>query len=352
MSHSSFFQSAEPLTLQHLSSMTGSTLSDDTSGSVEIYSAGPLENASEGMISFLDNAKYAPHLKTTNAGAVIVSQRFAESAPKTLPLLINEQPYKAYAKVLAALFPTAMRPQSIMGTVGISDDAHVAEEAAIEDGVTIEAGCVIGPGVSIGHGSLIIAGAKIGAGVQIGRNCTIGANVTIVHSLLGDNVIVHAGTCIGQDGFGFAMGPGGHQKVAQIGRVIVQDNVEIGANTTVDRGANRDTIIGEGTKIDNLVQIAHNVNIGRHCVIVGLVGISGSATLGDYVVVAGQAGIVGHVNIGTGAQIGGGSKVHENIAPGAKVLGYPAMDANLFMRQAARSAVNARKSAKKKKGKG
>ncbi len=147
----------------------------------------------------------------------------------------------------------------------------------------------------------------------------------MTHAYIGDHVILHTGVRIGQDGFGFAMGPGGHQKVAQIGRVIIQDKVEIGANSTIDRGSNRDTVIGEGTKIDNLVQIGHNVVIGRHCVIVGLAGIAGSATLGDYVVIAGQVGVGGHTNVGHGAQIGGGAGTHTDIAPGAKVIGYPAM---------------------------
>ena len=196
-----------------------------------------------------------------------------------------------------------------------------------------------------------LPGAVVGANVTIGRNCTIGANATVVHSLLGDDVIIHNGVQIGQDGFGFAMGPSGHKKIPQIGRVIIQDRVEIGANSTVDRGANRDTIIGEGTKIDNLVQIGHNATIGRNCVIVGLAGISGSATLGDFVVVAGQAGIVGHTTVGHGAQVGGGSGVHGDVAPGERVMGYPAIKASTWMRQAAKIMIADKKDRKKGKGK-
>jgi len=161
--------------------------------------------------------------------------------------------------------------------------------------------------------------------VQIGRNTTIGMATSITHAYIGDNVVIHPGVRIGQDGFGYAMGAAGHDKVPQIGRVIIQDKVEIGANTTIDRGSNRDTVIGEGSKIDNLVQIGHNVIIGRHCVIVGLAGIAGSATLGDYVVVAGQAGIVGHIKVDDGAQVGGGSGVNFNVKAGEKVIGYPAL---------------------------
>ena len=164
----------------------------------------------------------------------------------------------------------------------------------------------------------------IGPQVRIGRDCSIGPNATVLNALLGNRVILHPGVRVGQDGFGFAMGPRGHMKVPQIGRVIIQDDVEIGANTTIDRGASRDTVIGEGTKIDNLVQIGHNVVIGRHCVIVAQVGISGSTTLEDFVVLGGQVGVVGHVRIGTGAQIAGSSNVNSDVPPGARWGGTPA----------------------------
>jgi UDP-3-O-[3-hydroxymyristoyl] glucosamine N-acyltransferase len=204
--------------------------------------------------------------------------------------------------------------------------------ANIEDGVLIEPGVIIGREAQIGRGTRIAAGAVIGARVTIGRNCYIGALSTITHALIGDKVIIHSGVRIGQDGFGFAMGPGGHLKVPQIGRVIVQDDVEIGANTTIDRGALKDTMIGEGTKIDNLVQIGHNVIIGRHCVIVSMCGISGSTELGDFVVMGGQSGTVGHIKIGSGAQVGGASHPTHDVPAGARYFGTPAKS----LRQAAR----------------
>ena len=230
-----------------------------------------------------------------------------------------------------------MRPQPVTGETSISNAAFLGQDVKTEKDVIIEPSCVVGPNASIGEGSHILAGSVIGANVQIGRNCTIGPSATITHTFIGDGVIIHPGVAIGQDGFGFAMGPSGHKKVPQIGRVIIQDDVEIGANTTIDRGANRDTIIGEGSKIDNLVQIGHNVVLGRHCIIVGLVGISGSATLGDFVVVAGQAGIIGHVTVGSGAQIGGGSGVHRDVEPGEKIMGYPSIPADLWMHKAAKT---------------
>ena len=207
--------------------------------------------------------------------------------------------------------------------------------ARIEEGARIEAGAIIGREAQVGRGSTIAAGAVIGYRVTIGRGCYIGPGATVAHALVGDRVILHAGVRIGQDGFGFAMGAEGHLKVPQIGRVIIQDDVEIGANTTIDRGALKDTIIGEGTKIDNLVQIGHNVVIGRHCVIVAQVGISGSTELGDFVVMGGQSGVVGHVKIGAGAQIAGASHVKDDVPPGARMGGTPAVPLRDYARQIA-----------------
>jgi UDP-3-O-[3-hydroxymyristoyl] glucosamine N-acyltransferase len=192
---------------------------------------------------------------------------------------------------------------------------------------------VIGAGAQIGQDSVICAGAVIGPNVTIGRSCSIGAHVTIVCSMLGNNVIVHPGCSIGQDGYGFVPGPKGHVKIPQTGRVIIQNDVEIGANTTIDRGALRDTMIGEGTKIDNLVQIAHNVTIGRHCIIVSQVGLSGSTTIGDGVLLGARVGTNNHVIIGDGAQIAATSIVHGDVPPGAKYGGTPAKPVKQWFRE-------------------
>ena len=320
----SFFEPT-PRTLSEIAASTGAKLRRADAGNIVIETAGPVEAAPRASISFVDNPKYLRHLENTGAAAVFCQEKYADRVPVTVEVLVHEQPYKAYAAALAMIFPTAARPQPVTGETGISQHAHIARDVAMEDGVIVEPGAIVGEGVSLGRGARVLAGAVIGAHVQIGRNTTIGVHASVLNAYVGDNVIIHPGVRIGQDGFGFAMGAGGHRKVAQIGRVIIQDHVEIGANSTVDRGSNRDTVIGEGTKIDNLVQIGHNVVIGRHCVIVGLAGIAGSATLGDYVVVAGQAGIVGHLKIGDGAQVGGGSGVNTNLEPGAKVMGTPAV---------------------------
>jgi UDP-3-O-[3-hydroxymyristoyl] glucosamine N-acyltransferase len=203
-------------------------------------------------------------------------------------------------------------------------DPRVHPTARIEDGVRIEPGAVVGREAWIGAGTTIAANAVVGYRVTVGRNSYIGPAASAVHAMIGNGVIVHGGARIGQDGFGFAMGASGHLKVPQIGRVIIQDNVEIGANTAIDRGALKDTIIGEGTKIDNLVQIGHNVVIGRHCIIVGQVGIAGSAELGDFVVIGGQGGVAGHLKVGAGAQIAGASHVIADVPPNAKMAGTPA----------------------------
>jgi UDP-3-O-[3-hydroxymyristoyl] glucosamine N-acyltransferase len=202
---------------------------------------------------------------------------------------------------------------------------------------------VIGPRAEIGTGTVIAAGAVIGPGVRIGRHCVISSGCSITHALIGNDVIIHPGCRIGQDGFGYAMTGERYIKVPQIARVIIQDDVEIGAGTTIDRGGLRDTMIGEGTKIDNLVQIAHNVSIGRHCIIVSQVGISGSVIIGDYAMLGGKVGVIDHVKIGEGAQVSAGASVFSDIPAGERWAGYPAIP----LREWARSNVMLRRLARR-----
>ena len=335
MSSHSFF-TIIPHSLSELAEKIGAEIvfsdGQTDSAAIEISAAAPLEDALPGSVAFIDNRKYAKHLATTRASAVICEQRYVADLPPGTAGLVHDQPYRAYAAALDLIYPTAARPEAVTGETGISPKAHIGEGATLEEGGIVEAGAVIGRGVAIGAGSRILANAVIGENVQIGRGSVVGVCASVSHAYVGDGVIIHAGVRIGQDGFGFAMGPQGHRKVAQIGRVIIQDKVEIGANSTIDRGSNRDTVIGEGSKIDNLVQIGHNVTIGRHCIVVGLAGIAGSATLGDFVVIAGQVGIGGHTTVGTGAQVGGGAGTHTDIAAGQKVIGYPAMPVKDWVR--------------------
>jgi UDP-3-O-[3-hydroxymyristoyl] glucosamine N-acyltransferase len=280
----------------------------------------------------VDNPRYLSLFATTAAGACLVAERFSGKAPPGTIALVTPEPYRAFARALALFYPDALKPKAAPGAPN-GGASPIHPSARLEPGVTIEPGAVIGPEAAIGRGTTVAAGAVIGYRVHIGRDCYIGPNASVTHALIGNRVTIHAGAAIGQDGFGFAMGKTGHMKVPQIGRVILQDQVEIGANTTIDRGALRDTIIGEGTKIDNLVQIGHNVVIGRHCIIVAQTGISGSTELGDFVALGGQVGVVGHLKIGAGAQIAASSNVRGDVPPGARWGGTPAKPTRLWFRE-------------------
>jgi UDP-3-O-[3-hydroxymyristoyl] glucosamine N-acyltransferase len=319
MEHPGFFDRTGPYPLSHVAKATGAVLGPSANPDTLIEDVRPLSDAGPASLAFIDNRKYLPQLDMTKAGACLVAPALEGRVPAGTAALITKQPYHGFARALTLFYPTALQP--MVATPGA---APIDPSAELEEGVIIEPGAIIGREAQIGSGTRIAAGAIVGARVTIGRNCYVGALATITHALIGDRVIVHSGVRIGQDGFGFAIGAGGHLKVPQIGRVIVQDDVEIGANTTIDRGALKDTIIGEGTKIDNLVQIAHNVVIGRHCIIVAMCGISGSTELGDYVVMGGQSGTVGHIKIGTGAQVGGASHPTHDVPAGARYFGTPA----------------------------
>jgi UDP-3-O-[3-hydroxymyristoyl] glucosamine N-acyltransferase len=330
-----FFPTSRALTVAEIAALTGATPRPGTALDGRIADIAPLDRARAADISFLDNAKYLDALAATRAGACLLAPRFAAAAPERLAVLVVREPYRAFVAVARALFPSALRPSSLFGTTGRSADARVHASARIEAGVTIDPLALIGPDAEIGAGTLIGAGAVIGPGVAIGRDCAVGAGATIVHALIGDRVIIHAGARIGQDGFGYLPSPRGHQKIPQTRRVIIQDDVEIGANTTIDRGSTRDTVIGEGTKIDNLVQIAHNVSIGRHCLIAGQTGISGSAQVGDFVMMGGQVGLADHVTIGSGAMLGAQSGYMADVPAGARFVGSPAQPVREFMKSVA-----------------
>ncbi len=300
----------------------------------EITGVAPLEDAGAGMLVFFDNNAYLDQLQSTSATACLVSSRQKDKVPENVAVLVCKDAYRSWAMVLAKLYPEAMVPYEA-GEAHISGRASVHDSAQLEDGVRVEAGAVVGANAEIGAGTVVRSNAVVGVGVRIGRDCVIGPNCSVQHSVLGNRVYLHPGVCCGQDGFGYAMGPGGHLKVPQVGRVVIQDDVEIGANTTIDRGANRDTMIGEGTKIDNQVQIGHNVVIGRHCVLVSQVGISGSSTLEDFVAIGGQTGVGGHVRIGMGAQIAAVSVVSEDLAAGGRYGGTPAKPVKQWFREVA-----------------
>lgn len=333
MEHPGFYHRAGPFSLERIAEETGAKLSDPARSSSEIGDIRSLADASSGDASFLDNPKYLPQLDATKAAACFIQLKYVERVPAGTVALVTSEPYRAYARALELFYPEAATPRA--GWDATTNGAHIHPTARLENGVIVEPGAVVGEEAEIGTGTRIAAGAVVGYRCAVGRNCYIGPRVVVTHALIGNNVTIHAGVAIGQDGFGFAMGREGHLKVRQIGRVIIQDWVEIGANTCIDRGALRDTIIGEGTKIDNLVQIGHNVVIGRHCVLVGMVGIAGSTVLEDFVVMGGRSGVVGHVTVGAGAQIAGNSGVVENVPRGARWGGSPAKPLRVWAREVA-----------------
>ena len=333
MTEPQFFKSAKSLTIAEIAALTGAEAGPQAPLGHRISGVAPLDTATSRDLAFLDNPRYLDQFAPTRAGACLVAPRFLAAAPAHLAVLRVRDPYRAFVAVARALFPQSLRPSSLFAAEGIAPGASIHASARLESGVVLDPGVVIGPGAEIGTGTVVGANAVIGPGVRIGRKCAIGPAASLMNALVGDRVIIHPGVRIGQDGFGFVMGPSGHLKVPQIGRVIVQDDVEIGAGSTIDRGGTKDTVIGEGTKIDNLVQIGHNVTIGRHCVLVAQTGISGSVMLEDFVVLGARVGVNNHVIIGEGAQIAATSIVHGDVPPGARWGGTPAKPAKQWFRE-------------------
>lgn len=333
MQHRGFFERAGPFTLADVAQAVGGDAATGADPHRLIHDVRALGDAGADDLSFIDNRKYLDALAGTSAGVCLVAPALVDRLPGGTTAIITKAPYRGFALALQLFYPDAMTSKA--AGFAASEAGPVHPSAQIGANVVIEPGAVVGREAQIGAGSRIAANAVIGMRVVIGRNCYVGAGAAITHALVGDGVIVHSGVRIGQDGFGFAMGRDGHLKVPQIGRVMIHDDVEIGANSTVDRGALKDTIIGAGTKIDNLVQIGHNVVIGRHCVIVAQVGISGSTELGDFVVMGGQSGAVGHIKIGTGAQIAGASHPTGDVPPGARMGGTPSRPLRQYAREIA-----------------
>jgi UDP-3-O-[3-hydroxymyristoyl] glucosamine N-acyltransferase len=326
MADSRFFDVAGPFSLKDLAKIAEGSLSESADGDAQFNDVAPLGDAGASHISFLDNRKYIESYTQSSAGACIVHPALAAKAPEGMHLILMEDPYRGYARVAQAFYPRLKMEPEISGNASIHDSAKIGP------GCRIEAGVVIGPNAVIGENCWIGANTVIGQGVTIDNDSRIGPLVTLIFCQIGSQVIIHSGVRIGQDGFGFAMGADGHLKVPQLGRVIVEDDVEIGANTTIDRGTGPDTVIGAGSKIDNLVQIGHNVRLGRCCIVVSQVGISGSTTVGDFAAMGGQVGLAGHLEIGPGAQIAAQSGVMRNVAPGEKIGGSPAQPFREWMR--------------------
>lgn len=319
MVDSRFFVNHGPFTAAQLAAATGANLLDPSRGDTSFSDVSPLDRASAKDVSFFDNAKYIDQFTSSSAGLCFLRSKYVDQAPKSMLVLVTEDPYRCYALAAQKFYP------SVTSFGEIAKSAIIDPSAKLAAGVGIAPGAVIGANVTIGANSSIGANAVIGAGVTIGDNSHVGPLCTISHTLIGNNVIIHRGVHIGQDGFGFALGREGHVKVPQLGRVVIENDVEIGSGTTIDRGTGPDTVINEGAKIDNLVQIGHNVQIGRRAVVVAQCGISGSTRVGDGAVLAGQVGLAGHIKIGAGAKIAAKSGIMADIPPGASYGGYPAV---------------------------
>ena len=324
-----FFRRAGPFSLEALATLSGATLRDAALGRRLVTDVAPLETAGTDDLSFLDNRKYVDAFAQSRAGAAFVRERLADRAPPGMALLIATDPYKAFARAAQAFYPAPPTTPGRAPSAIIDPSALVPADCEIGPHVVIEAGARIGNRCQIGPNTVI------GPQVELGEDCRIAANVTLSHCVIGARVVLHPGVRIGQPGFGFAPDAAGPLKIPQLGRVIIGDDVDIGANSAVDRGSGPDTVIGPGTMIDNLVQIGHNVVLGRGCVLAGQVGISGSTKFGDSVMAGGQSGFAGHLNIGTGARIAGTAGVMRDVAAGETVCGAPAVPIGLFMKQVA-----------------
>jgi UDP-3-O-[3-hydroxymyristoyl] glucosamine N-acyltransferase len=311
-----FFARTGPHDLAALAEATGTVVV--RAAPIRLSGVAPLQSAGASEVSFLDNRKYLDALATTGAGAVILHPDLANRAPPDAGLLLSQEPYLAWARVCALFHPEPPARAGVHGSAIVDPAARIGEGCEIGPFALIEAGAELGPGCRIGPH------AVIGAGCVLGQACRVGAHVSISHAILGARVFVYPGARIGQPGFGFTPSPDGFVTVPQLGRVLIGDDVEVGANSCIDRGSVVDTQIGAGTRIDNLVQIAHNAKLGRACVIVAQVGISGSTELGDFVQVGGQAGLIGHLKVGERARIAAQAGVVDDVAAGAEIAGSPA----------------------------
>lgn len=314
-----FYINKGPFTLTEIANFLNLPLSNREGTTQSITDLSTLQHAQATHLACYHNHKYQQEFLETKAGACIISEELAGHAPSHLPVFISKTPYRDYARLLSLFYDD--KPKSRL----ISKTAVIAPTAIIGNNCTIGDYVVIGQDVEIGDNTDIKSHTLVDDNCLIGNNCKIDSHVSITHSLIGNSVSIKSGARIGQRGFGFDMDARGHVPVPQLGRVIIDDNVDIGANTTIDRGSNADTHIHKGVRIDNQVMIAHNVVIGEHSVLVSQVGIAGSTKLGKFVIAAGQVGIAGHLNIGDGVQIAAKSGLLRDVKPGEKIGGYPAI---------------------------
>ncbi|WP_134486312.1 UDP-3-O-(3-hydroxymyristoyl)glucosamine N-acyltransferase [Methylocella tundrae] len=335
MSDPLFFLRAMQLSLADIIALTGAAVADGSDLTLLVHGAAPFDEAESGDLTYFAHPGRLDLLQETNATACFVTDRFAGRVPAPTVALVTERPEHAFALALARMFPSALRPVSLFAATGVNPGASVHPEARLEPRVIIDPGVVIGPRAEIGSGSIIAANSVIGAGVRVGRDCSIGGQATLTNALVGNRVHLHAGTRIGQAGSRrseIGLMHSDALAMPQIGRVIIQDDVEIGANATIDRGFARDTVIGEASKIGNLAQVGPDVSIGRKCWISPQVMIGASAHIGDFVCVEAQSGVGEGLRIGSGVRISAQSGVGADVPAGAHYAGAPARPLRRWLR--------------------
>ncbi len=319
-----FQKDVQFLSIKEISNLTNGQIIGDAD--LKISSVSSIEKGTSTDISFLNGPSYLDKFMSSKSGACFIKKKYIDKAPKGMTLIVVKDPYLSFAMTSSKIFPLPKFEEKIGAITDIDKTAKIGKNCHISNFVTIGKNVIIGDNVYIGPNTTIYDD------VIIGSSGYIYSNVSIKYSVIGDNFIIHDGAKIGQDGFGFAPNPSGHVKIPQIGGVIIANNVEIGANSCIDRGALNDTVISEGTKIDNMVQIAHNVIIGKHCFLASGVGIAGSSVIEDYVSIGGGAGIAPNVVIGSGTQISPMSGVAHNVEKGSILIGTPAMNFTTFWR--------------------
>jgi len=330
-----FFTPSRPMTVAEIAALTGTLLPRNSLSGRVIKRLAALDAADNEAITFIAGKKRKAQLEKLAAAAVFCSADMADKIPPSVAVLVSPNPHGDFSHLARVFYPEAVKPASLLGETGLSPRAYIHATARLADKVTVEDGASIGKNVKLGAGTVVCSTAVIGENCEIGENCYIGAGTVVQSAHIGNRVHLYAGVRIGQDGFGYVGGAQGVEKVPQIGGVRIEDDVEIGANSTVDRGALNDTIIGAGTKIDNLVQIAHNVRIGRFCLIAAHCGISGSCTIGDGTQLGGRVGLADHLTIGAGVQIAAASGVMNDIPDGEKWGGIPARPFRQWFREVA-----------------
>lgn len=332
-----FYKYSGAKSLKEVVEITGAVLIDEGKINEQIENVCSIDSAGRDDLCFFYDKKNKEKAKTIKAKACATTEELKHLIPEDVIVLIVKDPKHAFIKIIQAFYGDYDKEAKIEDSAKISSLAKIGERCYIGHNVVIE------DDVVIGDDCVIEANTFIGRGCKIGNNCKIANNASITYCLMGNDCYVYTGARIGQDGFGFSVVEGRHKRIPQIGRVIIGNDVEIGANTCIDRGALDDTIIGDGCRIDNLVQVAHNDKIGKCCILVAQTGIAGSCTFGDYVVCGGQTGFADHLNVGSGAQIGAQSGVMRDIEPGTIVMGTPTVPFKDFMRQVAFLQKNSKK---------